>query len=176
MSVCSFSPRLMSGAAVAVALVWVGAAVRAADTPAPVAAPVYAGAAPVSVGADPAGCATCQHGVAGGSCATCSKSLIKGNHANRTKGMYQVNLCPGACFGYFQTQWRKWDEACPYPYLGYGVNDAARPPAGVLNPKAPGSGSELNPPRVIDPKGAPEPKKTGSDLPPIPPVPGKTGP
>jgi len=175
MSIRSFFARVMSGAAVVAALAWTGATARAADVPAPV-APAYPGAAPVSVSADPAGCATCQHGASKGSCATCSKSLIQGNFANRTKGMYQVNLCPGACFGYFQTQWRKWDEVCPYPYLGTGVNDAPRPPAGVLNPKAPNSGGELNPPRPVDPKGAPEPKKTGSDLPPIPSVPGKFAP
>ncbi|QJW93354.1 hypothetical protein [Frigoriglobus tundricola] len=172
MSIRSFFTRVMSGAAVAAALAWSGSPVRAADVPAPVpaAGAAYPGAAPVSVSADPVGCATCQHGATKSSCATCSKSLILGNHANRTKGMYQVNLAPGACFGYFQTQWRKWDEVCPYPYLGTGVNDAPRPPAGVLNPKAPGTGGELNPPRPV------EPKKTGSDLPPIPQVPGKFAP
>jgi len=84
------------------------------------------------------------------------------------KGYYPVNLCPGACFGYFQTQWRKWDEVCPYPYLGQGVTDAPRLP-GTTAPK-PG---ELTPPRPFDPKMG-DPKKVGSlDIPTIPTVPGK---
>ena len=29
-----------------------------------------------------------------------------------------VTLCPGACFGYFPTQWRKWEDVCPIPYAG----------------------------------------------------------
>lgn len=117
--------------------------------PAAPAADVYAPpptgyAAPVNVGSP--GCETCQHGAAKGSCTTCKPPLL---FPNKYKP-YQVNLCPGACFGYFQTQWRKWDEACPYPYTGQGVSDAPRPPVPQVNVPRPGPG-ELNPPRPLDP-------------------------
>jgi hypothetical protein len=100
----------------------------------------------------------------------------------KSKTPYQVHLCPGACFGYFQTQWRRWDEVCPYPYLGMGVNDAPRIPGTPMPPPKSGGG-ELAPPRPLDPKVAEpktvEPKKGGgSDLPPlpVPPLPNKFGP
>jgi len=51
---------------------------------------------------------------------------------HKDKGPYVTNLCPGACFGYFQTQWRKWDEVCPYPYQGTGVTDAPKRPTPAL--------------------------------------------
>jgi hypothetical protein len=77
-------------------------------------------------------CPTCGSGNAnmGGykSCPTCGSSWLH----HHTKGPYVVNLCPGACFGYFQTHWRKWDDVCPYPYQGIGVSDAPKPPAPVL--------------------------------------------
>jgi hypothetical protein len=155
------------------ALVGSGVPLRAADvTPA---APVVTGAAPVFVGEAP-GCATCQSGQGGSpkaGCATCGKLFTGGGLFHKTPNPYPVNLCPGACFGYFQTQWRKWDEVCPYPYLGQGVSDAGRLPGAGTRP-----GGELAPPRPLDPKvsdpkttdpKAGDPKKTGgSDLPPIP--------
>jgi hypothetical protein len=162
MSTSKFSTRLILAAA---ALAWAGGAADAADVPPP--PPVVVGAAPVTVGEAP-GCATCQQGgLFKGHRSTCDKLLHK-------KGPYPVHLCPGACFGYFQTQWRKWDEVCPYPYLGVGVGDAARPPGGVLHPRP---GEILTPPRPVDPKMTdpkmPDPKKVGgtpNTLPPIPPV------
>src|SRR5437588_3273 len=66
-------------------------------------------------------CPTCKSGLASfvsglgtckscgaHSCHSCSKCGTPWIHSH-TKGPYIVNLCPGACFGYFQTQWRKWD-------------------------------------------------------------------
>jgi hypothetical protein len=124
--------------------------------------------APVTVGDQ--GCPTCaagQHGAPAKSCNTCGKWFTgRRDH----KAPYPVSLCPGACFGYFQTQWRKWDEVCPYPYTGIGVSDAPRLP-GVVPPKT----GELAPPRPLDPKVMPDPKKIGSDQPPVP-MPGKFGP
>src|SRR5262245_2745222 len=108
-------------AAMAVALAWSGvSAVVAADTT-PGAPPAVVGAAPAPV-APPAceSCQTCQHGIAKKNCSVCDK------WPHKNKPQYPVTLCPGACFGYFQTQWRKWDDACPYPYLGIGVSDAPR--------------------------------------------------
>lgn len=185
----SFHSRFARLAAVA-AVAWAGSGAVAAPPAAPAAPPVAAAApvsaAPMVVGSavgDP-GCATCQHGVAAGGCSTCKHHVLLA----KNKTPYQVNLCPGACFGYFQTQWRKWDDVCPYPYLGHGVGDAPRPPGPAVNVPRPGSG-ELNPPRPLpmdqkDGKGdmkLPTPPKeggkTGGTLPEIPVVPGgKFGP
>lgn len=157
--------------AMATTLVWGGVSTALAADVTPPPAPVYG--APVTVG-DP-GCASCQSGqpaLGRTKCNTCGKLFGSNLHKDR-KAPYPVTLCPGACFGYFQTQWRKWDDVCPYPYLGQGVTDAPRPPAGVLNPLPPGGGT-LTPPRPLDPKMTdpkmPDPKKTGSgsSLPPIP--------
>jgi hypothetical protein len=164
MSIRSFFVRLSLKAAAVAVFAWGGSSVSAADVtvpPAPVAV-----AAPVSVGAP--GCATCQngggescqHGAIRSKCNVCGKLL--GSHLHKDKkAPFPVTLCPGACFGYFQTQWRKWDEVCPYPYLGTGVSDAPKPPAGVLNPR-PGTGLEA--PRPLDPNAPKmtEPKKSGT--------------
>ena len=171
MSIRSCFARLATRIVAVAVFAWAGSSARAADVTAPV--PVTVGA-PVTIGAP--GCETCQHGTPKGSCSTCGKSIL---FPNKNKKPYPVTLAPGACFGYFQTQWRKWDDACPYPYQGHGVSDAPKP--AVMTP--PRTGEELNPPRPIDPKGTgTEPKgsdaepKTGTkkpgELPPIPPVPG----
>lgn len=134
----------------------------AADEP-KVAAPAPVYAAPVA--GDPAGgtCSTCGKAGPTVGCSTCGK-LLRGHarfgHKNEP---FQVNLCPGACFGYFQTQWRKWEDACPYPYIGHGVSDAPRRPTPPL--AQPGTG--LGQPRTVDPKAG-EPKKVSGGLPPIP--------
>jgi hypothetical protein len=143
---------------------------RAADEQR-VAAPVAGGAVPVS--ADPAGggCATC--GAAGPTvgCSTCGK-LLRGHarfgHKHKNEP-FQVNLCPGACFGYFQTQWRKWEDVCPYPYIGHGVSDAPRRPTPQAAPRPGGGSGELGAPRPVEPKKMPAPPSGG--LPPIPGVP-----
>jgi hypothetical protein len=140
---------------------------------------VTVGSAPVVVG-DPGGCAACQGGAVGtakAGCAKCGKLFTGGGLFHKTPNPYPVHLCPGSCFGYFQTQWRKWDDVCPYPYLGMGASDAGRLPG-----TAPRPGGELTPPRPVDPKMTdpkmPEPKKVGSlDLPPVPvTLPNKFGP
>jgi|SRR5579883_314317 len=152
-----------------VMLAWTASSVHAADITTPT--PVVAGAAPLTVG--DAGCATCQscqHGLASGSCPTCGKLITGARLHKSNKKPYPVNLCPGACFGYFQTQWRKWDEVCPYPYLGMGPNPNLNlAPDGMMPPGG------LAPPRPLDQK-MPDPKKVGSDVPPIPVVPNKFGP
>jgi hypothetical protein len=158
--------RLM--AAMIAAAAWAVPA-RAADE-GRAAAPVYG--APVS--ADPAGgtCATCGGAGPTVGCSTCGK-LLRGHarFGHKNTGPFQVNLCPGACFGYFQTQWRKWEDVCPYPYIGHGVSDAPRRPT-QTPPARPG---ELNPPRTLEPKKMPAPP--GGGLPAIPdPMPGKFGP
>jgi hypothetical protein len=168
MSVSSYFARWATRVAAVAVFAWTGTSARAADV-APGAPPAGI-AAPVSVGGGWApGCETCQHGIAKGHCNTCGKLLTWDRLHKDKKAMYPVNLCPGACFGYFQTQWRKWDEVCPYPYLGIGVNDSMRLPGGVT-PVAPPRPGELTPPRPFDPKMM-DPKKVGSNTPLLPSIP-----
>jgi hypothetical protein len=123
------------------------ASLRAADYP----------AVPVGQGVNPAimpqtgggGCTTCGGGpVTGGTgCSSCKS--CGGKHQ---RAPYVVNLCPGACFGYFQTQWRKWDDVCPYPYQGIGVSDAPKPPSPVLPSPITQPRPGLPGPRSVEPK------------------------
>jgi hypothetical protein len=177
MSVYFVRPAL---AIIGAVFAWNGVStVLAADVTPP--APAVIGAAPVTVGAGEVGCASCQSGLSGSvckhgllksKCPTCGK-LFTGSLLHKSPNPYPVTLCPGTCFGYFQTQWRKWDEACPYPYLGVGVSDAARTPGMMVPPTGPNT---LGPPRGVDPKmpdtKMPDPKKVGSvNIPPIPSAP-----
>ena len=106
----------------AVALVGLGGSgVRAADaTPAP--APV---AAPAALGAP---CETCAAAGAATCDANCKKPLFSGLHGLHTKKVHVPYLCPGACFGHFQTKWNRWEEVCQHYYQGVGVSDAPRAP------------------------------------------------
>ena len=99
------------------------------------------------------------------------------------KTPYVTHLCPGACFGYFQTQWNRWEDVCPLPYQGVGLTDAPRPAPGAITPvPKPGSDPKMIPPSIPGsdaplPRPAPLPMKppgTGSPLPTIPnaPMPG----
>jgi len=64
-----------------------------------------------------------------------------------------VNLCPGACFGHFQTQWRKWEDACPYPYTGsYDPIRPEIPNIPSASDAAPGKNGTLPDPRIGEPK------------------------
>ena len=70
-----------------------------------------------------------------------------------------VNLCPGACFGYFPTQWRKWEDTCPYPFtMG---NDTL--PPGI--PSIPAT-SDSSPGKIPNPRPL-EPKKMKSSIAPL---------
>ena len=95
---------------VSLAVGYVGLA-TAADQPV-----VVAPAAPAVVGDV---CPTCTAGSAG---APCGKAGC-GNGCNPKKPVVG-QLRPGACFGYFQTQWHRWEDVCPLPYQGVGQNDA----------------------------------------------------
>lgn len=150
----------------AVIAFWCAGAVHASDTTIRV-GPTTAGPAIMpGVGCSSCGAAQATHGHACGKPA-CGMSWFNWHkHKNEP---FVVNLCPGACFGYFQPQWRKWDDVCPYPYLGKGVSDAAKPPVLPVKPgsdKPPSKGEPLPGPRPVDPK------KLGNDLPPIPVPPG----
>ncbi len=121
-------------------------------------------------------CPTCSSGLGSfvsglGTCKSCGNCGKSGRGTSlfhsHSKEPYTVNLCPGACFGYFQTQWHRWDEVCPYPYQGTGVSDAPKPPSASSPsgsdrlPKKPDG--RLSDPRPVDPK-------TGL---PVIPIPGK---
>jgi hypothetical protein len=132
--------------------------VRAADPPPVVVAGPAVVGGPVAAFAAP-GCTDCPvHG----------RQVARYLHKNRSP--YVTQLAPGACFGYFQTQWHRWEDVCPLPY------QAATPAAPVTPPTIP----ILPPATPIAPKGKvneappPQPGKTAArpPLPPVKPVPG----
>jgi hypothetical protein len=165
MTLLSLARRLTVRAVVVVA-VFGGSSVEAADeTPPPtaLAAPALAGA----------GCPTCAGGNPSPSCGRlgCGTPLF-----GKKKAPYAVQLCPGACFGYFQTQWHKWEDVCPLPYQGVGQSDAPRPSPGYV--PTPGTlpdvkGTDTKPPKKPEGKGsdAPLPRPSTSPMPIIPNVP-----
>lgn len=112
----SFGRLVRNGTA---ALVFSAAGVgtaAASDQPA-VAAPGAAPVAPCPTCAQPAGtCSTCK---------TCTSGKLGVFH--KPCKPYTPTLCPGACFGYFQTQWNRWEDVCPHPYQGIGISDAPKP-------------------------------------------------
>jgi hypothetical protein len=138
----------------------------ASDTPTKSPAPTAGSAIMPSVG-----CPSCG-GVPVTAGHVCTKPGLAGRSLHPGKNEpYVVNLCPGACFGYFQTQWRRWDTVCPYPYLGTGVSDAPTPPVPKLkspSDQLPGKGGTLPEPRPSEPKKVPP----AASLPPIPIPPG----
>ena len=189
MNLISFARR------VAAAAVVFGTAGVSAAADKPVAAPtVLTAVAPCQTCAAPAG-APC------GPTCTAAKPGCPTWIPGRVKTPYQTKLCPGACFGYFQTQWSKWDDVCPLPYQGQGFTDApatrttpvtpVRAPVTPVVPVAPATADPKKMPEVkgLDPKfnkdGKPGellpprpagtgtiPMPVGRGVPPIPQVPG----
>ena len=178
-----FLGRLAARAAVLVMAVgYVGIAV-AADQPV-----VVAPAAPVVEG-----CPTCTDGAAGAPCGRAGCRTCGGKFGHRAgcnpPKPIAGQLRPGACFGYFQTQWHRWEDVCPLPYQGVGVNDAPRRlptvpgvlPAPTLQPKSDAPAQPMNPaksdapaqPMNPVPKGAGTPAPTPGTIPqlPAPPMP-----
>ena len=83
-------------------------------------------------------CPTCTAGEAGAPCARegCSTCGRAGHRAGcNPKKPVVGQLRPGACFGYFQTQWHRWEDVCPLPYQGVGIIDTPR----AVPPAAPGA-------------------------------------
>jgi hypothetical protein len=123
--------------------------------------------APVPVPAAPAvaGCPTCTGEAPAAGCSTCGKGHL--GLLGKKKAPYVPYLCPGACFGYFQTRWNKWDDVCPLPYQGAGATDAPPPAPGYVPPVPPPPG-QAQPMPLPMPKGgetkkpeaAPEVKKS----------------
>jgi hypothetical protein len=102
------------------------------------------------------GCATCNSAAA--ACDTCGKVRKSNLFHKKSCIPYQTQLCPGACFGYFQTQWHRWENVCPIPYQGVGLTDspARATPAvpqvpGVVVPKVGGSDGPLPKPLPMVP-------------------------
>jgi hypothetical protein len=98
-----------------------------------------------------AACATCNstHEAACNACRA-HHSLF---HHKKVCTPYQTTLCPGACFGYFQTQWHRWENVCPIPYQGVGLSDAplkTNPPP--TPPVIPKTGSDGPVPKIPMPK------------------------
>jgi hypothetical protein len=158
-----------------VAVIWVcSGSATAADGPG---VSVYSTApAALAAGpcASPSGCATSGTGLSRFTAGwrgvpDCNGAQCDKSRFHKSKPPYTVNLCPGACFGYFQTQWRSWNDVCPHPYDGGIVSDPMKPPI----PPANKNGDVVPPPRPVDPKtGMGMPPPGMGPLPSIPPYPG----
>jgi len=88
----------------------------------------------------PAGPAV-EHSVAT-ACDTCGKVRSLHFPHSMIRTPHQPKLAPGSCFGYFQTQWNRWENVCPIPYQGMPGAPVHSAPGGIrptLDPKAGGS-------------------------------------
>jgi hypothetical protein len=115
------------------------------------------------------GCPTCTTGPGGapcklGGCKTCNTCSPKKPVVGQ--------LRPGACYGYFQTQWHRWEDVCPIPYQGVGLPDA--PPRVPVPLAAPLATPRSDAPAKSAPMPMPIPGAK-SGLPTIPPPDGKFG-
>jgi len=114
-------------------------------------------------------CLTCTAGPGG---ASCNLGGCKTCNGCNPKKPVVGQLRAGACYGYFQTQWHRWEDVCPLPYQGVGLNDAPlraaipAPPAVPRSDAPPKAGPAPMP--MINPVPMP---KTG--LPGVPPPDGK---
>jgi len=82
-------------------------------------------------------------------CTGCVPNWLDKHHPLPPK---PVDLCPGACFGYFPTQWRRWEDACPYPFT---MNNDMPHPAIPTIPSSdtwPGKNGRIPDPRPFEPK------------------------
>ena len=146
----------------------------AADAPLPPAPP--AGMVMAEAPAE-GGCASCSGDPAG------RPGILHGLHLGIGHGhkVTVPQLCPGACFGYFQTKWTRWEDACSHYYQGVGVSDGPKPPIPALTPVAPGKAAagtapmplpvpkpETKRPAAFDPMPTPMPMV----VPPTAPAPG----
>jgi hypothetical protein len=181
MSLGTLARRLSARALGLVVVLGPGGSALASDV-----APAPLPAAPAVVG-HAAPCPTCAPPPA--TCASCTGPktghALLGRIGHRNKAPYETYLCPGACFGYFQTRWSRWEDVCPLPYQGTGLSDAPPPHPGYVPPvpqPSPPTGADPRKPRdgeLPAPRPADPPKQPGSSrsapLPPLPiPVPSAT--
>jgi hypothetical protein len=123
--------------------------------------------APIVVVASANGCATCES-VSPAAAPAHGYGPRERHHARRNQPTCDVYLCPGSCFGYFPTQWRKWEDLCPQTYPGVVIPDATRP--GSPYPMIPPSSDKLpkaNGP-IPDPRLVPPMKLMDQTIPPPP--------
>lgn len=99
-------------------------------------------------------CPTCTAGPGG---APCKLGGCKTCNGCSPKKPVVGQLRPGACFGYFQTQWHRWEDVCPIPYQGVGQNDAALAAPIPAPPAVPRSDAP--------PKAGPGPMPTTNPMP-----------
>lgn len=143
-----------------------GGSIAADATPAPTpAAPALGAPCENCAASQPQGCETCDKG--------CRTPLFGGLHTHKVKVPY---LCPGACFGYFQTKWNRWEDVCSHYYQGVNVSDAPKPVVPEAKrppmPKPLGTGPMPTPMPPPKPEASPLPSPTPAPSPtPIPPVP-----
>lgn len=94
--------------------------------------PAYQGA-PVGGGMPCTNCGKVKAEV-GSDCPTC----VNGKYGIGWRKRPTVpTLVPGACFGYFPTQWSKWQDICPLPYPGAGVVESPTAPRKPTPPAIP---------------------------------------
>jgi len=167
MTLGAFSQLFAAPAAVAVAMSCAGATNAADPVPSPIVAGPAVVAAPEAFPTYPAS------GTVG--CESCGRGHISLFHSKKKSAPRAPSLAPGACFGYFQTQWHRWEDVCPIPYQGAGLTDAPPRPAPPIIPVAPPpdstkKSSDTPLPKKAGPATAPAP----TTLPSIPPLPSKT--
>ena len=63
-----------------------------------------------------------------------------------------INLCPGACYGYFPTQWRCWEDNCPYPFTMTPDPQHPSIPPIPSSDSTLGKNGKIPDPRPVDPK------------------------
>lgn len=138
-----FSRLFASSIAFLLAMSWAGTASAADPPPAPTVAGPAMVVAPEALPSYP------TPGTVG--CETCGRGHLSRSHRSKIIITPRATcLCPGACFGYFPTQWSRWEAVCPIPYPGAGLTDAPPRPA---------------PPPPVLPAPAPKETKKGSDTP-----------
>jgi hypothetical protein len=108
-------------------------------------------------------------------CGPCGTSMGVSRFPKHKKDpCYSVPMCPGSCFGYFPTQWRRWDEACLSPQVIGELPPAIPHLPGASDRPPQDKQNGVPPPRVVDPKTGlliPAPPGIGS-LPQVPLYPG----
>ncbi|MBX9585116.1 MAG: hypothetical protein K2X87_32825 [Gemmataceae bacterium] len=118
------------------------------------------------------------HPAAGPACQNCTKHFTRAGSDCPTcvNGRFGIgfrhrptvpSLAPGACFGYFPTQWNRWQDVCPIPYPGAGIEDPGNvSTAKKADPKKDEKAETAPPPKPSSDTAAPaDPKEKGGELP-----------
>jgi hypothetical protein len=114
---------------------------------------------------------------AGPACQNCDKHFTRGGSDCPTcvNGRFGIgfrhrptvpSLAPGACFGFFPTQWNRWQDVCPIPYPGVGVEEPG--PTSTAKKADPKKGPKAEiapPPKPASDAPPDDPKGKGGELP-----------